>query len=141
MNDSQQLREAIWDLVYGLLSDDESGSLIARIKSDPQAARMYAEVRLQADLVGQAARIEDSSLVFKGDGAAASAVAKATESAASASPARRVTSRIASPRATAWLAGIAATALVALLAVGTWWPRQSEQLLARNFLAADVVAQ
>src|SRR5438067_1059555 len=53
MTDSQQLRESIWELVYGLLSDEESKALIARIKSDPQAARLYADVRLQADLVGQ----------------------------------------------------------------------------------------
>ena len=34
MNDSQQLREQLWDLVYGLLSDEESTALIARVKSD-----------------------------------------------------------------------------------------------------------
>src|SRR3954449_5717814 len=65
MTDSQQLRESMWDLVYGLLSDEESKALVARIKSDPGAARLYAECRLQADLVGQAARVEDSSLALR----------------------------------------------------------------------------
>ena len=51
----------MWDLVYGLLSEEESQALITRIKSEPDAARLYAEVRLEADLVAQAARIEDSS--------------------------------------------------------------------------------
>src|SRR5688500_6222424 len=68
MNDSQQLREQMWDLVYGLLEADESQPLIARIKSDPQAARLYAEVRLQADLVGYAAQVEDSSVVLHAEG-------------------------------------------------------------------------
>ena len=97
MNDSQQLREAIWDLVYGLLSDDESQALVARIKSDPQAARMYSEVRLQADLVGQAARIEDAPLVFK---------AGETEKLAVAQQPLRAESRIAAAnRGGAWRLG------------------------------------
>src|SRR5215471_17489544 len=65
MTDSQQLREQMWDLVYGLLSPEESAALITHIKSDPQAARLYAEVRLQADLVGAASRVEDSSFVLR----------------------------------------------------------------------------
>ena len=64
MNDSQQLREQIWDFVYGLLSEQEGQTLIALIKSDPQVARIYTEVRLQADLVSQAARIQDASLTL-----------------------------------------------------------------------------
>src|SRR4051812_18573000 len=129
MTDSQQLRESMWDLVYGLLSDEESTALIARIKSDPEAARLYAEVRLQADLVGQATRVEDSSIVLKGAGVS------------TATPAPRVTASLkpvqsggrrkeVTHRGGAWLAGIAATALAALLAVGIFWPRPNQALLA-----------
>src|SRR5438270_7708652 len=66
-DDSKRLRELMWDLVYGLLSEEESQALIARIKSEPDAARLYAEVRLEADLVAQAARVEDSSVSLKAD--------------------------------------------------------------------------
>src|SRR6478609_817490 len=65
--DSKQLRESMWDLVYGLLSDEERQALVARIKSEPDAARMYSEVKLEAGLVAQAARVEDSSISLKAD--------------------------------------------------------------------------
>src|SRR5688500_13067609 len=90
MNDKSQLREQMWDLVYGLLDQDESRELITRIKSDPQAARLYAEVRLQADLVGYASKVEDSSLVLTGDGAARETVPAAGRSAAAATAAEKV---------------------------------------------------
>jgi hypothetical protein len=136
MNDSQQLRDAMWDLVYGLLSDDESQVLVARIKSDPQAARLYAEVRLQADLVGHASRVEDSSFALQAHGAAGPTPAVREKRATPAATRQAVAKRSA-----AWLVGIASTALAALLAVGIFWPRTSERLLARSFLATDVVAQ
>src|SRR5688572_25444325 len=142
MNDSQQLREAVWDLVYGLLSDEESQALIARIKSDPQAARIYAEVRLQADLVSAAARIEDSSLVFQVDRAASGVAANPANAPAPAkSPTSAPVSRGALQRGGTWLAGIAATSLIALLAVGFWWPHPDQRQLARAYLAADLIAQ
>src|SRR5438309_1266156 len=104
MTDSQQLRESMWDLVYGLLSDEESQALIARIQSEPEAARLYSEVRLQADLVGQAARVEDSSLTVTADGAAVLAPAKgAKPTAIRPSSVGRPSSD--SHRGGAWLAG------------------------------------
>jgi hypothetical protein len=134
--DDNQLRDSMWDLVYGLLSDDESQALIARIKSDPQAARLYAEVRLQVDLVGQAARVEDSALVLKPESARHPVAAKAS---LATPPSAAIVSRTNPPHAAgAWLAGLAATALAALLAVGFFWPRSNERLLARNFVAIDV---
>ena len=62
MNASPELRQQMWELCYDLLPPDERTALVARIKSDPQAARLYSEVRLQSDLVGYAAKVEDSSL-------------------------------------------------------------------------------
>ncbi|MDX1947812.1 MAG: hypothetical protein SFU86_20610, partial [Pirellulaceae bacterium] len=64
MNASPELRQQMWELCYDLLPPDERATLVTRIKSDPQAARLYAEVRLQADLVGYAAKVEDSSFVL-----------------------------------------------------------------------------
>ncbi len=138
MNDSQQLRESMWDLVYGLLSADESQALIARIKSDPDIARLYAEVQLQADLVSRAACVEDSSVVLS---TSAIATPAATKQIAPKSTAVRSETRSTpadSHRGGAWLAGIGVTALVALLAVGFFWPQPSEMQLAQNFVAADV---
>jgi len=52
-----QLQQQLWDYVYGLLSDPETAELEHRIGSDPAVARAYAEVRLEADLLGEAARV------------------------------------------------------------------------------------
>src|SRR5205823_8129064 len=106
-----------------------------------RAGRLYADVRLQADLVGQAAHVEDSSIVLKGEGVGQPArVARpkaAAHSRAAAKPAGRETYH----RGGAWLAGIAATALAALLAVGFFWPRTDQAALAKNFLVTEVLSQ
>ncbi|MEX2173172.1 MAG: hypothetical protein WD872_02345, partial [Pirellulaceae bacterium] len=65
MSASEELKQQMWELCYDLLADGERDALVARIKSDPQAARLYAEVRLQADLVGYAAQVEDPSLALE----------------------------------------------------------------------------
>src|SRR5262245_39459361 len=124
MTDSQQLREQLWDLVYGLLSSDESAALIAHVKSDPQVARLYAEVRLQADLVGYASRVEDSSLVLNlGEPVHRAAPPEGSEPAADrATPSTTTGSR----GGANWLIGSGATALTILLAVGFLWPRLNE---------------
>ena len=64
MNENEKLHEQMWDLCYGLLSADEVAALHKQIKSDPAAARLYAEVRLQADLVASAAKVEDVSVTL-----------------------------------------------------------------------------
>src|SRR4051812_29183486 len=130
-------RELMWDLVYGLLSDEESQALVARIKSEPDAARLYAEVRLEADLVAQAARVEDSSISLTADKDAAGEKVAKTKAAA-----RGIFSRSGADfhRGAAWLAGLAATALAALLAVGLSWQRASTPQLASALVAADVFA-
>ena len=133
MNDSQQLREQMWDLIYGLLSPDETQPLIARIKSDPQAARLYAEVRLQADLVGYAAKIEDPSLNFQIEPAGGKTLlpTPARRSPAPRRAARRIPAR-------SVLIGLAATALAGLLAVGIFWPQFDARGLAFNHLVTEV---
>lgn len=139
--ESQQLQGAMWDLVYGLLSDNERQALVVRIKSDPDAARLYAKVRLQADLIAEAARIEDSSLALSATGAAPSVVAdQPTPAAPRVVESRHAKTKHEFHRGGAWLAGAAATALAALLAVGLFWPRQSETQLARTFVATDIMA-
>ena len=87
--------------MYGLLSSDESQALIARIKSDPQAARMYSEVRLQARSGGPSLPGRGFALGVQGRGGGQIRVAKPILPAA--------VQNTASHRG-AWLAGIAATA-------------------------------
>src|SRR5580765_1975625 len=138
MTDSQQLREQMWDLIYGLLSPEESTALIAHIKSDPQAARLYAEIQLQADLAGYASRVEDSALVLKvGEPLPQLTPARSQVGGAAkhfASVGRGTESR----RGASWLVGIAATALAVLLAIGYFWPQPNEHLLAINFVVTDI---
>ena len=135
MNDNSQLREQMWDLVYGLLEQDESQDLIARIKSDPQAARLYAEVRLQADLVGYASQVEDSSLVLTGDGAA-----REVAPAASRWNTGKAAAALSRPRSGNILVVIVATALALLIGVGIFWPQVSEHQLADGRLVINFEA-
>ncbi|WP_425618785.1 hypothetical protein NA78x_002501 [Anatilimnocola sp. NA78] len=62
MNTNDELKQQLWDMAYGLLDPDVEAALRTQIKSDPAVARLYAEVRLQADLVASAARVHDSPL-------------------------------------------------------------------------------
>jgi hypothetical protein len=51
-----ELRDQLWDFVYGLLEEAEAANLRQRITSDRQVAREYARVKLQSELLAQAAR-------------------------------------------------------------------------------------
>jgi len=109
------LHQQLWELVYGLLSEDEARALSERITSDPYVARAYAKVKLQSELVADAARYEDGEPSASWYEAAPSA-GKTPEPAAHArGPAR---SRIA--QAANWMVGLAAAGLVAVLG-SSWW--------------------
>jgi hypothetical protein len=134
MTDHDVLREQIWDYVYGLLSDDESRALVARVKSDPQAARLYSEVRLQADLVGQASRLEDASLVLN------RTLAVKQQPGAMPGGSKRASRSRVLRRAMSWLVGVGATALAVLLAVGFVWSRGSQPDAAARFVITEIAA-
>src|SRR6187455_1905443 len=139
MNASDELRQQMWELCYDLLPSDERSALVARIKSDPAAARLYAEVRLQADLVGYASKVEDSSLVLSVDGKAVAsarpaggrhkaAAAAATEAARTGRKSARVN----------WLSAAAALVLVGLIGYGFFRPMNGPQELAQTFVVTDI---
>ena len=116
MNEHDQLREQMWDLVYDLATPDEKAALCARIKSDPKVARLYAEVSLEADLISQAAKVADASVTLPhveprrekvSAGRARQSVAPAQGAGIS--------------RSLHWLAAAAASALAVVLTVGTLW--------------------
>jgi hypothetical protein len=138
VNDSQQLREQMWDLVYDLLSQEERQALIARIKSDPTAARLYSEVRLQADLVGSAARVEDTSLLFGAPGVQRPSPMKSPARVAALQPAAKGRQARGAAGMQSWLVGAAAAALAVLLAVGHFWPQPDIRKITSQYVAFDV---
>ncbi len=157
---NNELRETMWELCYDLLPAAEREALIARIKSDPQAARLYAEVRLQADLVSAAARVEDDALILSppaelsaeetptravGHSAASAAGTKQVSPAPTARlrtrdavsvPARQ-TSRI-TRQSLHWLLGTAALVLVGVMGYGLVRPLQSQHALADRYVITEI---
>jgi anti-sigma factor RsiW len=134
MRQEDPLRQHMWDLVYGLLTTDETAALHALIKSDPAAARLYAEVRLQTDLVAAAAQVDDPSFTLSVPGVATKvqAVRKKTSPAPAETALRRTSGGM------NWLAGIAAAALSILIAWGLFMPRGAEDQLAARFIVTEV---
>ncbi|MEW4565172.1 hypothetical protein AB1K70_21795 [Bremerella sp. JC770] len=60
MDDREQLQQQMLELIYGLLSDQESAELVDRISSDGQLAREYAELKEQTELLAEVAKAESS---------------------------------------------------------------------------------
>lgn len=122
----EELRQQLWELAYGLLEPHEESALIARVKSDPALARLYAEVKLQTDLVSTAARVEDSSLSISAQGSSVGSTVSvnkekrsAAKSSSRAVPAAKATG---GSFGTNWLAVVGTTALLLLLGYGLWQP-------------------
>ena len=135
MNENEKLHQQLWDLCYGLLSADEVAALHKQIRSDPAAARLYAEVRLQSDLVASAAKVEDVSVTLsvpeesRKVQPAAKSHSGTGESPFKASKSGRSGSKsfpVPSYRTANWLAGLAATALVALIGYGFFAPPRQD---------------
>ncbi|MFN0019180.1 MAG: hypothetical protein ACKVP0_13030 [Pirellulaceae bacterium] len=147
MNENETLREQMWDLCYGLLSAEEVATLHKQIKSDPAAARLYAEVRLQADLVASAAKVEDASVTLSvpDEGRKVQPAAK-KHSGPGESPFKsksghlsRKSFRTPSYRAANWLAGLAATALITLIGYGLYAPAKQGSSLSDDQVVATVL--
>ena len=59
MSNQDNLRQQMWELVYGLLSKDDAAALEKRIDSESAVAQLFADIMQETDLVAQAAqRIE-----------------------------------------------------------------------------------
>ena len=134
MSTNEELRQQMWELAYGLLTPEETASLHARIKSDPVAARLYAEVRLQADLVADAAKVHDPSFSVSAQGEPARPM-PARHSPFSGSVHGKTPSR-----GMNWLAGAAGAALAALLCVVLFRPIGSSDPAANQFVATAIEA-
>ncbi|MCE9526375.1 MAG: hypothetical protein K8R36_10010 [Planctomycetales bacterium] len=147
MNENETLREQMWDLCYGLLSADEVAALHKQIKSDPMAARLYAEVRLQADLVASAAKVEDASVTLSvpDEGRKVQPAAK-KHTGPRESPFKsksdhssRKHQRTPSYRVANWLAGLAATVLIGLIGYGLYAPAKPGYSLDDDQVVATVL--
>jgi hypothetical protein len=108
MTTQDDLHNALWEYVYGLLEPAEAAALEERITSDQDVARAYCEVRQQADRIAAATRVnaEPVKLVPPTDAP--------TDAPADVRPAERVKPAAAplSLRGAQWLVGLAAAALV-----------------------------
>jgi len=60
MDDREQLQQQMLELIYGLLSDEQSAELADRISSDGQLARDYAELKEQTELLAQVTKAESA---------------------------------------------------------------------------------
>ena len=58
MTTHEEIEQLLWDYVLGLLDPEEARAVEARITSEHDVARAYAEIRQEADLLEVAARIE-----------------------------------------------------------------------------------
>ncbi len=120
MTRDHQLEERLWDYVYDLLSDDEKQALTARITSEPEVARAYAEISLQADVIAEAVRVKSP----------AGRWSRATSETGDERPEPAVpgsVSRTSSGGRTRlwgnWLAAAAAVLLIAMMSSARWTPR------------------
>lgn len=134
-----ELRQQLWELSYGLLEDDASAALRAQIKSDPAIARLYSEVRLQAELVGRAARVADSSLqILAGPDSTAAKKNSRSHSKTAAGKSWQAEQR---GFGTNWLAVGGTVALLLLIAFGLYQPQATINSVARvDYLVTQITA-
>lgn len=112
MNQYDELDQQLWEFVYDLLPEQDYESLRDRIRSDPAVARAYARVKLQSELVAQAARAESAEIPLP---------KPAADERAAVSPGSFARAAGAGPwivRVANGLTALAATALICLMGYG-----------------------
>ncbi|PQO44760.1 hypothetical protein [Blastopirellula marina] len=58
MDNREEIQQQMLELIYGLLSDDESAELVERISSDGELARAYAELKEKTELLAEVTKAE-----------------------------------------------------------------------------------
>jgi len=111
MDRTEDVEQLIWEFVYELLPEDEAEEVNRRITSEPDVARVYAEVKMQTDLLAKASKVEQPPIPFKqllqeADNASDQQSRKVSL------PARPLST---AARAANWLVGLAASALVCIV--------------------------
>lgn len=123
MTTQDDLYNTLWDYVYGLLEPDEALALEARITSEHDVARAYAEVRQQADHLQAAARLDIPPVPLK-----------LPDERQHVCPAPQVTTEPLPLRAARWVLAAAALVLV-MLSLAVW--RESAQLRNSDVLTRE----
>lgn len=134
MNDSSELDQQLWELVYGLLPAEEARALQQKIRSDRDLARKYAEVCLQADLVANASKLvapaAELTVAAIDPTAATSASGKSNKGTPSQKPGNQVQKQ-SSANATRWidrgLLALAASLMLVMVGSGIYANRPADQ--------------
>lgn len=115
MDRRDQLEQQIWEFVYDLLSEDEAAALRRRIAAEPEVRQLYDDVRRQAALLAEAAKLELPPIRLSPPGA------DDTTPAADAAPMPASTAAMPTARSARrwinWAVGLAASALLCYLGV------------------------
>lgn len=109
MNKSEDYRQQLWEYVYGLLSEKEEAEIERLVTSDPDVSRMYAEVKLETELLAKAAKLEDAPVELKRPSKEETRVQPAGRNASQKRQSARGIGWV------NWLVGLSAAALVGLL--------------------------
>jgi len=64
MSDDPTPQDRLLDLVFGLLPDDEADQLRAEIEKDPALAEAYAAAQADAELMGEAAKLQSPPIAL-----------------------------------------------------------------------------
>jgi hypothetical protein len=123
MDRREELEQQLWEFVFDLLPAEQAEQIKQRITSDPEVARLYAQTRLQADIVAEAVRLRHPPIPVS----APTTEADDAGSAAPASSGSATRSRVLrSTRLGNSLAAVAASLLMAYL--GYAWLRPASPL-------------
>ncbi len=132
------LQQQLWELVYDLLSDDDTVALQERIASDPDVARAYDAVKQELELVAQAAKLDTEPI---------SLAAPADERERTTKPLASTKRQWRRSRHAAWLVGLTAAVLLLVTVVLYVRPnspirsvaaRQAEQDIADRFVRTKI---
>jgi hypothetical protein len=132
MESRTDLEQQLWELVYDLLSDEQAEALRQRITSEPEVARCYAEVQLQAELLAEAMRIEAPAIALQRPAGAETGPARVAPPGDKTRPSLRPRTTV---RVVNWLVSLAAALLVCLC--GYWVFRPDSPLRETAAAPAD----
>ena len=119
MSTQDDLNQQLYELIYGLLPDDEAARLNDRITSEPDVARAYATVKQQTDVLAKAARLHGPMVKLERPTAEEQKVEAKRGVAGDAVEIQR---DVAAPWALKWIVGLAAAALLCITGYYAYGP-------------------
>ena len=142
MKVDDELRQKLWELVYGLLDEEETQRLNATVSTDGDVARAYAEMKLQSEMLADAAKKDSAALPIK-DLIRAAKVTKPQPAESTATQGDSRAARSSNSQFVNWLISLAAILLVCFTAYSYWNPETNvhpdEYQQSQNDLADEYV--